>query len=76
MIGKIVFENGREYTCDDCGKTELFKSRKLALKSGWAVSRDYQRCYCPKCAPFRRNVGHTGARRKIIQQYIDTITQG
>lgn len=77
MISKIIFENGREYTCDDCKKSvELFKSRKVALKAGWAVSRDYQKCYCPKCAPFRRNVGHTGERRKIIQQYIDNTTQG
>lgn len=68
MIGKVRFENGRNYLCDDCQKAvERFTSHKAAIAAGWAVSRDYTKCYCPSCAPFRRNVGKSGARRSVAQ---------
>lgn len=74
MISKIIFEDGRDYACDDCkNAVGRFKSRKAAIKAGWAVSRDYLRCYCPNCAPFRRNVGKTGKRRNAVYFTINTL---
>lgn len=74
MISKIVYTDGRNYLCDDCKRcVERFKSHKAAKLAGWAISRDYTKCYCPTCAPFRRNVGHTGKRRKAVQLNIDNV---
>ena len=45
--------------CDYCGRSEEKRGyAKDARKDGWAISKDYQKCYCPKCAPMFRNVGH------------------
>ena len=77
MIGKIIYADGRNYLCDDCNKyVGRYKSRKAAIAAGWAVSRDYKKCYCPDCAPFRRNVGRTGSKRIKIQLDIDDKTAG
>lgn len=77
MIGKITYADGRNYLCDDCNKkVGKFKSIKAAIAAGWAVSRDYTKCYCPTCAPFRRNVGKTGTRRKTVQLNTDDKTAG
>lgn len=48
-----------EYICDQCGYQEkIIVGRAVdARKKGWAISKDYKKCYCPKCAPQRRNVG-------------------
>lgn len=73
MISKTIRENGRNYLCDDCRKViDTFKSYDQARAAGWAISYDRQKCYCPACAPFRRNVGHTGERRKTVQIRIDS----
>lgn len=65
MINKN--ESGRIYVCDDC-KTAVktFVSMKNAKLAGWAISRDYKRCYCPDCAPRHRHTGKYGP--KIITQ--------
>lgn len=75
MIGKIIYEDGRDYTCNDCGKAARFKSHKAAKAVGWAVARNYINCYCPDCAPARRNVGKYGVRRNAIQQSFDILTK-
>lgn len=63
MIGKTVYENGRVYLCDRCKIVVVhFKSHKAAKAAGWAISRDYTKCYCPACAPLQRNTGRGGAR--------------
>lgn len=73
MIGENVIRGQRAYSCDDCkNHTEWYRSHKAAIAAGWAISRDYKKCYCPTCAPFRRNVGHTGERRKTVQIRIDS----
>ena len=44
--------------CDHCGQREKKVGyAKDARKDGWAISKDYVKCYCPKCAPMFRNVG-------------------
>ena len=75
MIGNIRFEDGRNYICDDCKQTtKKFTSHKAALAAGWAVSRDYTKCYCPNCAPLRRHVGRAAdARRKAAQLTFDNL---
>lgn len=63
MISKTIYTDGRNYLCDDCNKELVkFKSHKAAIAAGWAVSRDYQKCYCPNCAPKHRHTGRGGAK--------------
>ena len=63
MIQKIRYEDGRNYICDDCKNAMAkFSSMKAAIASGWAVSRNYKRCYCPDCAPRHRHTGKYGAK--------------
>lgn len=76
MIGKIKYECGRNYICDDCNAMERFTSYKTAIAAGWAISRGRQQCYCPKCAPFRRNVGRSGARRNSVQENLNGELRG
>lgn len=46
------------FVCEDCFADELFIGGiAQARRAGWAVGRNRQDCYCPKCAPARRNVG-------------------
>ncbi len=42
------------YKCDDCGRENEFTSYVKARSADWAVSKDYKRCYCPRCAPAHR----------------------
>lgn len=42
------------YTCDDCGCKGSFTSYVKARAASWAVSKDYNHCYCPSCAPEHR----------------------
>ena len=62
MISRIIYENGRNYICEDCRKTERFKSIRAAKAAGGGISRDYRRCYCPECAPRHRHTGRFGSR--------------
>lgn len=52
---------GKVYICDDCKVKGEFSSYKKARAGGWAVAKDYTKCYCPKCAPDHR---HGGASNK------------
>lgn len=45
------------FQCDDCGTTDYMPGIDWARSKGWAVARDRVHCYCPNCAPARRNVG-------------------
>lgn len=47
MIAKL-------YICDDCGREDEFTSYIKARRAGWAVAKDYGKCYCPSCAPEHR----------------------
>lgn len=62
MIDRIIYENGRNYICEDCRTIERFKSILAAKAAGWGISRDYRRCYCPDCAPRHRHTGKYGAK--------------
>lgn len=44
----------KTYKCDDCGADDAFTSYVKARSAGWAISKDYKHCYCPKCAPAHR----------------------
>ena len=44
-------------TCDDCGMEQFFSTISDIRYFGWALSRGNIYTYCPKCAPWRRNVG-------------------
>ena len=52
------------YTCDDCKTTGTFSSYLKARAAGWAISRNYQTCYCPECAPPHRLGGANGKTTK------------
>lgn len=48
------------FVCDYCGKKVDYltlHTAKDARSYGWAISKDYKKCYCPQCAPKFRNVG-------------------
>ena len=51
-----------ELICDKCGKQErlLIGNSKQARKYGWAISKDYKKCYCPDCADKMRSKGMKG----------------
>lgn len=41
------------FICDSCGRKEsriLGKAVEIR-KFGWAVAKDYRKCYCPTCRP-------------------------
>lgn len=50
------------FTCDLCGVTaEFILSRNSDVrKEGWAISKDYKKCYCPNCKPKVTSVGAYG----------------
>lgn len=53
-----------KFRCDDCyWFEEEIIDVKDARAKGWAISKDYRKCYCPSCAVLRRNVGCKGGRR-------------
>lgn len=68
------------FLCEDCFSEEhIFDGIPGARKRGWAVARNRQDCYCPRCAPSRRNVGLSKKTCKIMvpeyQTYV-TINNG
>lgn len=62
MIAKL-------YNCDDCGREAEFTSYVKARLSGWAVSKDYSKCYCPACAPLHRK-GNAAAKNYEVAKHI------
>lgn len=49
-----------DFECDHCKKKVSYMTLSVARdvrKMGWALSKDYKKCYCPTCAPKFRNVG-------------------
>lgn len=62
------------YWCDDCKahyETSDFSDLRDIRKLGWAISKDYKKCYCPKCAPKHRNVGRPSWRDLYKKKYPD-----
>ncbi len=64
--GVQIMRNGIYYKCNDCSTVAQFPSYKKARSAGWAVSKTYLDCYCPKCAPAHRNGGATKANDKQL----------
>lgn len=68
-----------KFTCLDCKKEIEFEgftqqsAIDIARRNKWAVGRDRKTCYCPDCAPARRNVGKNGGKRKVVQQRIEIV---
>lgn len=58
MVKKQVYYR---FTCDDCGYLLVFPSLASARSQNWAISRNRENCYCPKCAVGHRNVGRAGS---------------
>lgn len=56
------------YECDDCHCKDEFSSYIKARASGWAVTKDYLKCYCPNCAPERRRGGAKYKQRLISER--------
>ena len=56
-IRKINF-----FKCDSCGKEAEFSlvNNREVRKYGWAISKDYKRCYCPACKDMYTSVGCFG----------------
>lgn len=52
------------YICDDCGREDEFASYIKARSAGWAVAKDYAKCYCPSCAPKHRRGGAMTRRKQ------------
>ncbi len=56
----------KEYVCDDCGARCEFTGYVKARRAGWAVSKDYKKCYCTACAPDHRNGGANKERHNVV----------
>lgn len=60
-----------KFICADCGAAKVVTARTLrrvidiARDDGWAISRDYSKQWCPRCAIIHRNTGRGGERRKV-----------
>ena len=52
--------HGYKYTCEECKNIIYQQNHTNVRKLGWAVAKDYKKCYCPNCAKKRRNVGRKG----------------
>jgi len=62
----MIIRGLTKYICDDCGVIHYDVSDSKVREKGWAIGRDRNRCYCPECAPWRRNVGSAGRKRKWL----------
>ena len=56
--------------CDDCGTSAELDcfAVKDARRFGWSISKDYRKCYCPKCATL--HVGRPSKVKKLYQYSI------
>jgi len=57
----------KKYICDDCGTAGTFTGYRYARAAGWAISKQYTKCYCPDCAPAHRLGGANGKHTKPQQ---------
>ena len=50
------------FICDHCGiKAEFqLEHNRDVRKHGWAISKDYSKCYCPNCKHIYTSVGCMG----------------
>ena len=50
------------FKCDSCGFTAEFSlsENREVRKHGWAISKDYKKCYCPGCKDMFTSVGCYG----------------
>ena len=50
------------FICDNCKeKADFILGKAVEVrKHGWAISKDYRKCYCPKCAPAFKSKGCCG----------------
>ena len=74
ILKSVIIMIGKYFLCGDCPAMGEFKSVNAARKAGWAVNG--KTCYCPNCAPARRNVGCKGGKRKGIQLTFNNISEG
>lgn len=58
----------KNYICDDCGQEARFSGYQQARRAGWAVSKDYKNCYCPRCAPSHRKGKATEKNFEIVAE--------
>ena len=59
----------KTYTCEDCGTQAQFAGYKQARRvGGWAVAKDYSKCYCPTCAKNHR-------KGKAAEKNVEVIPQ-
>lgn len=50
------------FICDNCGVGAEFilGHNRDVRKHGWAISKDYKKCYCPNCKHLYTSVGRLG----------------
>ena len=58
----FYIEKKNIFKCDSCGNEASFKldNNRDVRKHGWAISKDYKKCYCPNCKHLYTNVGCLG----------------
>lgn len=65
----------KTYTCDDCPAQAKFTGYKKARAAGWAVAKDYSKCYCPTCAKDHRKGKAAEKNVEIDLPLLDGIEQ-
>ena len=50
------------FICDNCGAVSeyILGHNRDVRKHGWAISKDYKKCYCPNCKHLYTHVGRLG----------------
>lgn len=59
------------FKCDSCGFEAAFvlANNRDVRKRGWAISKDYKRCYCPECKDQFTSVGCLGTPQYYRKNY-------
>ena len=59
----FYIEKRNVFICDNCGiRAEFILGHNREVrKYGWAISKDYQKCYCPSCRDMFTSVGCYGS---------------
>ena len=62
----FYIEKTNVFKCDSCGTEAAFVlgSNREVRKYGWAISKDYRKCYCPSCKELYTNVGCLGVPQR------------
>ena len=67
----FYIEKTNVFKCDNCGYEARFKlgNNREVRKHGWAISKDYRKCYCPGCKDLFTSVGCQGRPQWYREKY-------